>query len=177
MTGGHSPSNIIGVDDQDFLELLHRRFDYDPDEGVFIRRKGRGGPAGQIAGSLNSGGYRQIHVGGHPPRNVLAHRMAWLFCHGSWPEGLLDHRNGDKDDNRIANLRETTIARNLQNRHRPNPDNLSGLLGVAKSGGRWRASICVDGRQYHLGMFGTPEEAHEAYLSAKRELHPFWEAS
>jgi hypothetical protein len=49
--------------------------------------------------------------------------------------------------------------------------NKVGLLGVSAAGNRWRATIVVNGKQKHLGCFATPEEAHTAYLAAKREWH------
>lgn len=118
-------------------------------------------------------GYRLIGVDG---QRFYAHRLAWMLTYGGWPSALIDHRNGDRDDNRIENLREAT---HLQNRHNrkseANRDSSHGFLGVARNGRRWSAHIWADGRFYHLGQHDTPEEASAAYRAAKERLHPTWE--
>lgn len=150
---------------------LRELLDYDPGTGLVVSRKtGRtiGAPAG-------IGGRLQVQVDGI---NVYVHRMAWAYVHDQWPEQQIDHINGDPVDNRIANLRLATNAENTQNKSRPRRDNVSGLLGVGfdKRTNRWRARIMCAGKSHHLGFYGTAEEAHAAYLRAKRELHPFWAA-
>ncbi len=154
-------------------EQLREVLDYDPETGVFTHRHTHHRVrAGQAAGTPHSKGYRQVNVGGGV---YLAHRLAWLYTYGAWPTHDLDHRNEIKDDNRISNLREATDGLNKQNRSRPQRNNTSGFLGVAKSRGRWLASIGVGGHLRFLGRYDTPEEAAEVYLAAKRELHSFWD--
>lgn len=150
-------------------ELLH----YDPETGVFTwlvhRQRHR---AGDVAGSKHSMGYIEMGVCG---ASYLAHRLAWLYMTGSWPAGDVDHKNGQRSDNRFDNLRDVTKSVNLQNRQGATANNKSGLLGVSKSiakCGRWFARIQDStGKQKGLGSFGTPEEAHAAYLDAKRSMH------
>jgi hypothetical protein len=61
----------------------------------------------------------------------------------------------------------------MQNKHKARRDNKCGLLGVvAHAGGTWRARIRANGVTHHVGLYPTPEAAHEAYLEAKRRLHP-----
>lgn len=148
--------------------------DYNPETGVFRWkvRLGQRCRVGNEAGSFSAEGYRQIKIDG---RLHLAHRLAWLHTYGVWPRVDLDHRNEIKYDNRIANLREATKAQNTQNRSRARSDNQNGFMGVSRVTGGWRALIDVNGQRHNLGLFGTPEEAHAAYLAAKRELHPFWQ--
>jgi hypothetical protein len=93
-------------------ELLH----YDPDTGDFTWRTARKRiPAGAIAGTVERG-FRRITIGGgrHGPR-YSAHRLAWLYMTGAWPNGYLDHINRDPDDNRFANLRLATNSQNQAN--------------------------------------------------------------
>jgi hypothetical protein len=147
---------------------------YDPETGEFRWRIDRNNVvAGTLAGSTTSAGYISIRVDGIPHQ---AHRLAWLYVHGEWPQRLIDHRNGVTSDNRIANLRPATRTQNGQNIQGPRVDNASGFLGVSWSARckRWRAAIRVDGDKRHLGYFDTPEEASAAYLTAKAEHHPYW---
>lgn len=101
-----------------------------------------------------------------------AHRLAWLYVYGKWPSGMLDHINGDPKDNRIENLRECSHAENMQN-HSSSGYGKSGYLGVTADRGKWKASICKDGKTRNLGRFDSPEAAHDAYSKAKEELHLF----
>jgi hypothetical protein len=150
------------------LELLA----YDPASGLFTRLTNAGGRrAGEIAGTPHSHGYTKISVDGTV---YLAHRLAWLYAHGSWPSGDIDHKNGLVTDNRLANLRDVPHSVNLENQRRATARNkTSGLLGVSWAANRqgWRADISLANRTKYLGTFATPELAHESYLSAKRELH------
>lgn len=126
--------------------------------------------AGQIAGSPKGDGYIRICV---DQRDYKAHRLAWLFMTGEWPAGDIDHINGNREDNRWANLRVVTCAMNAQNRRKAHSNNKStGVLGVSKDRGRFMASIFVDGKSRKLGRFLTVEEAEAAYLNAKRKHHP-----
>jgi hypothetical protein len=141
---------------------------YDPESGQFRWAKNMSCKvrAGAIAGGANDRGYIVIRIAGVGYR---AHRLAWLHVHGEWPDLQIDHINGIRNDNRIANLRLATVEINAQNR-RSNKRSKSGLLGVV-NGKRPSARIEVAGKSIHLGYFDTPEEAHAAYLAAKRELH------
>lgn len=127
--------------------------------------------AGRITGNRNTGG----HIGFAIDRRMyLAHRLAWLYVHGSWPEGQIDHINGIRTDNRICNLRDVSRSINAQNVHGARKDNKLGLLGVCwrEASKKFIAQIQVAGKVRHLGMFRTAEDAHEAYLKAKRKYHP-----
>ena len=145
---------------------------YDPYTGHFTRlvRTSNRIKVGDIAGALTDTGYISITVVGH---HYQAHRLAWLYVHGAWPNGEIDHINGCRDDNRFHNIRDVTRTENQQNRRRVNTGSKSGFLGVHwdNKDGTWRARIMVDGKLHFLGRFPTAEEAHAAYLTAKRELH------
>lgn len=151
-------------------ERVRELFLYDPETGVFTRRVGRraGTKAGDIAGGIKPNGYRVIWIGA----NYMAHRLAWLYVHGTWPEGQIDHINRVRDDNRIANLRSVACAENIQNRDRQG-NNVSGFKGVfrAKGNRRWTAQITANGVQMHLGTYETAEAAHAAYCAAAARLH------
>lgn len=146
--------------------LLH----YNPEAGVFTRlvRTSNRIKVGDVAGGLNAGGYVQIRIHG-----VLqqAHRLAWLYMTGQWPEHEIDHRNTIPSDNRWENLRETPHKMNSENQRRAHTNNRSGLLGVYRRQTKFVAEVRVNGKKHFLGYFDTPEVAHAAYLDAKRKLH------
>lgn len=142
---------------------------YDPETGLFTWRVSRGSvAAGKVAGSPTSDGYIGIKV----DRTLhLAHRLAWLWVHGEWPSKQIDHRNGIRDDNRIANLREASPAVNSQNRRTAQKGSRTNLLGASSHRRGFQAQIVFKGKKRYLGIYDTAEEAHAAYIAAKRNLH------
>lgn len=131
---------------------------------------GRHRRAGAVAGHVSMLGYHVVNVPGY--RTLKAHRVAWALTHGEWPSAPIDHINGDKRDNRLCNLRLVDGFVNAQNLRRPHVDNSTGLLGVTRArNGRFRAKLKADGRYLHIGIFPTADEAHCAYLAAKRLHH------
>lgn len=142
-------------------EILRFNFSYDPETGHFIRR-GEDKPSGRIA----TKGYRQICVAG---KRYMAHRLAWLYMHGEWPTLQLDHINRNKDDNRIANLREVDNKQNQENVEMWNT-NRTGFRGVSSAkGGKFQADIKINGKSKYLGLFKTLEEAASARMNAEQE--------
>lgn len=144
---------------------------YDYVTGVFTWNVSSRGhkKIGRKAGWKDNQGYLHIRLDG-----VLypAHRLAWLYVTGEWPKGgFVDHINTNPSDNKWDNLRDATKRVNQENRRRPGRNNKSGFLGVSPNGQRWSASIVSHRMKKHLGTFDTPEQAHEAYVVAKRELH------
>lgn len=101
-------------------------------------------------------------------RLYLAHRVVFALAHGRWPTEV-DHINGDRTDNRLANLREVTRAENNRNMKRP-IGNFSGTTGVAwyPTKAKWRAYINADGLSSHLGYFASREDAVAARKAAER---------
>ena len=144
--------------------------DYDKNSGIFTWKTDRNGGAvaGDVAGCLTKKGYIQIRVLGS---RYFAHRLAWLAVYGKFPSEFLDHKNNNKQDNRICNLREATRNQNMQNRPTFS-NNTSGLKGARFEShcNKWRAQIYLNGKNKHLGLFDTAEEAHSAYCSAAK-LH------
>ena len=148
-------------------ECLH----YDPETGVFTRV----GPKTHNAagGYVNAVGYVVISVLG---RQHLAHRLAVLYMTGAWPQNQVDHRNTIRHDNRWGNLRPCTPQINQQNLRTAQRNNRQGLLGVTENHNirgskKFVAQLMRDGKRIHCSYHRTPEEAHIAYLKAKRELH------
>lgn len=146
-------------------ELLY----YDSETGVFYWKVDRGNKirAGAVAGSVKSNGYRLICI---DKKWYSAHRLAWFYFYGQWPDRMLDHKDRNPDHNAIDNLREATNGQNQANRH-SRVKNATGFKGVTHSRNRkrFRAAIEVNGKQINIGSFGTAVEASIAYKKAARE--------
>jgi hypothetical protein len=100
---------------------------------------------------------------------VYAHRLAWAFVHGRWPDRKLDHHDHRRDHNAIGNLREATQGQNAINLDPRKVRNPTGLRGVTKSHGKWAAQIVVDGKHVWIGRgYRTPEDAHRAWVEYAR---------
>jgi hypothetical protein len=96
-----------------------------------------------------------------------AHRVVWFLCTGEQPASHLDHKNRNRLDNRLPNLRPATPSQNQANsgdRGRALPKRV-----YATKSGRFRAWIQVNRRQRCLGIFNTAEEALEAYMRAAKQ--------
>ncbi len=158
-------------------ELLRKLLRYDPETGKLFWRcrpvelftDGRHS-AGRVCArwntryagreaftALDSFGYR---VGAILNRRVSAHRVIWAMVHGVWPADVMDHIDGDPDNNILNNLKSTTQSVNMRNRKRPS-DNTSGAVGVDwhKPKVAWRARIRDNGRNIHLGYFSDKADA------------------
>ena len=146
---------------------------YDCVTGEFywsVNRRG-GAKAGDLAGTVKTGGYIQINA---CAKLYYAHRLAWRFMHGSWPAGHIDHIDGNPSNNRIENLRDVSVLMNQQNQRRAHVSNKSsGFQGVSFDArtNRWMAKISINNTTKNLGRYDTPEQDHSAYLSAKRINH------
>lgn len=150
-------------------QRLRELLNYDPTTGIFRWLvSGHGVKAGDVAGYLQSNGYRQIKIDG---RKYLASRLAWLYAHGVWPKGQIDHKNGIHNDGRLENFRDVTHAGNMQNQRLAHSNSKTGFLGVSPHLGKFKAQIKLGGKGRYLGLFTTPDEAHAVYLAAKREIH------
>lgn len=141
---------------------------YNATNGQFTWLKTSGkGYAGAIAGTPQAKGYIAISIRG---RQFLAHRLAWLFVHGDLPTKQIDHINGVKTDNRIANLRLATNMQNHANRGAQR-NSTSGVKGVYwfKPQQKWKAQIQVNGKAIVLGYFASKDAAIAARLEGEKK--------
>ena len=155
------------------VEYLRSRLSYDPDTGEFRWLPYAGMPnnwaarfVGKIAGSPKPENRIIIRLRMKPYK---AHRLAWLYMTGEWPEEEVDHWDGDGYNNRWCNLREATSQQQNFNQ-RVHKDSKSGIKGVQRNvKGLWFSRIHKCGRTIHLGTFLTSEAAAEAYNKAAKE--------
>lgn len=126
---------------------------------------------GQIAGCITDCGYRIIGIN---KCHVYAHRLHYYMVNGELP-AKLDHRNRDKDDNRIENLRTGTDSEHSMNKD-IRCNNTSGTTGVhwKKSRNKWVAIIGINNKKKHLGLFKSKEKAIEARLEAEKLYYKEW---
>lgn len=143
---------------------------YDADTGVFVWRPRVtwiNNRAGKTAGTIGKDGYVRVSI---QRKSYLAHRLAWAYAYGKWPEHWLDHINRNRADNRLANLRVASPGTNAQNTPRYQ-NNKSGCKGVyAHSWGKWEAYITVNRKRMYLGVYESLEDAKHARQSAQNAL-------
>lgn len=149
-------------------EIITEAFGYDSESGILVR-KFKGGTT-RVVGVKNLGGsYTRVGFNG---LEYPAHRLIWWLVHGSLPDRFIDHINGDKTDNRLANLRLATNAENTRNVGMRS-HNKSGFKGVSwdKANRRWVAHATLNGRGYTLGRHSTREAAAQAYRNFAKQHH------
>lgn len=106
-----------------------------------------------------SNGYRMFQYKG---KKYLTHRVIWYICKGRWPSKHIDHKDQNRLNNLISNLRDVTRSVNLRNQKK--------IKGYYRCNGRWRAMMSVGNKMKHIGMFDTKAEARAAYLAAIAQL-------
>lgn len=146
-------------------ELLH----YDMRTGIFAWRVAppqKPNFIGREAGCISPAGYRMIRI---DRRLYRAHRLAWLYVYGIWPNNV-DHANGVKDDNRLANLRECTMSQNIANA-RLRKDNTSGHKGIWRENNSWTVEVWCHGKKHRVGVFRDLDQARAARAEAAERLH------
>lgn len=157
----------INTDKEKLLSHKHliSVLDYNETTGIFVWKNGIGGAskAGKAAGTCTiAEGYIRICLS---HKKYCAHRLAWFYVYSSWPENEIDHINGDKQDNRIKNLRDVSVRENGSNKFYHRKGKLVGAT-FCKDKKIWRSQIEINKKTVHLGRFKTETEAHEAYKKA-----------
>lgn len=157
-------------------EFVREILDYDSLTGVFRWRARADRPsrwntryAGTVAGSFVKG-YLQIQI--PKPHNYYCHVLAWLYVHEEWRPGEIDHKDGNRANNRIENLRIATESQNACNKA-VQSNNKSGFAGVHfdKQRGKWRACVSIKGDRHDCGFFDTREQAAAARAREARLVH------
>ena len=155
-------------------EMLRKLVVYDESTGLMMWRNDHKTlswiRAGDVVGKdSRKSGYRSTALNG---KQYYQHRLVWLYVYGEWPTSAIDHINGNREDNRIENLRLATASENQHNRKKTK-DRGAPVGAYKHYSGNWYSMIMVDKKSKYLGSFKTAEEAAEAYAKAKKDLHPF----
>lgn len=156
-------------------EYLRQRLRYEPETGLLYWRENTNFSMrwnskypGRVAGLVNPRGYRRVCI---DYKVYNAHRIIWAMCHNEWPDGEIDHINGDKEDNRIHNLRVVNRVVNSRNLSIAS-NNTSGATGVSwhKQRKKWTVRIKANGHYHYLGLFSDFDEAVKARKKAESSL-------
>jgi hypothetical protein len=123
---------------------------------------------GQIKPKPSKNGYLRMHIDG---RLYYLHRLAWFYVNKNWPLAI-DHIDGNRQNNKLENLRSVSQAENMQNISKKSYA-ISGLKGsyYHEKTKKWQAKIGINGKSKSLGYYDTAEKAHEAYLNGKKKYH------
>lgn len=152
------------------MNFLQEKFDLDAGRGVLIRRNTyKQFKAGEVAGCLRPCGYRWVKLAG---KTYPAHRIIYFMATGTDPgQMMIDHINGEPDDNRLCNLRLASISENGRNRTKNLRNNTSGHRGVwqNRSTGRWHVNVYLNGKSIQK-ICQTKEDA-AALATALRSQH------
>lgn len=148
--------------------ILKKILKYDPESGFFTWAKtfnNNGARKGDVAGYINTVGYVVI---GFKKKYYYAHRLAWLYVYGYFPENHIDHIDRNPQNNKISNLREVSQSCNTQN-SKIRKNNISGVKGVSfyKRDAVWVAFITINKKYNYLGRFKTKIEAANARYEAE----------
>ena len=163
-------SIVLDTTDCDYLRS---HYAYDPETGTITFRKTDRTilKAGRVTGlTKERNGYTCLEATLPSRRRSLkAHLVAWCLHYGEWPTFQVDHVNQKKDDNRIDNLRRSTVEQNRANirkyasyRGKPCTSQFKGVHWK-KSASKWQAHIRVDKKLTILGYFDDESEAALAY--------------
>ena len=148
---------------------LRELLEYAPETGEFTWKVSHPRAAvGAVAGAADHYGYIVIRL---DTRLYKAHRLAWLYVHGVWPEKNIDHINRIKNDNRMVNLRLADQSANMHNVD-ARVNSKSGVAGVTWRADRkkWNARIKVGYKNLNLGLFDDVAAAIAARRSAETRL-------
>jgi len=168
-----SQSSLSQVGEKEVIdqETVKKLFHYDAESGMLIWRfgNGRNVKPWQEVTAKNGNGYYTAKIHG---KSYLAHRLAWLYVHGSFPNKYIDHKNRIRNDNRLCNLRDVNTTDNAQNISLPN-HNKSGYIGVSwiKSHNCWTVYVKVNKKNKWLGYYKNLDDAVAARKAGEKQYY------
>lgn len=156
--------------DEEIINCLNDRYIYQ--DGLLLYKaapKGNPSLIGKIAGTLHNKGYRSVKI---DSRQYLQHRLIWAMHNGPIDDkDIIDHKDGNRLNNRISNLRRTSLTHNRANCHSRRNKKDSPYKGVYKNGCKWRAVVRFNKAPLYLGQYNTEIEAALIVDAKLRELH------
>ena len=157
-------------------DTLHDLFEY-RDGDLYWKETGSGRvDISKPAGNINAiTGYRVIVIDG---KYYRAHRLIYLMFNEQWDitdnshDNSVDHKDNDKSNNSIDNLRVATHSQNKANSGEYK-NNTSGTTGVIwhKARGKWCVRVTVNNKTHHGGYFVNKEDAIAKVTEMRDELH------
>ena len=156
----------MNFNDSVSYERAHELLEYR--DGALYWRESRGRVAkGSLAGYICKDGYRKLVL---DRVDYYVHRIVWLLSYGSWPENEIDHKDQNKLNNQVDNLRVVTSKTNCENKTRYS-NNSSGYTGVFWNldANKWQAQFVSNKKKFHIGYFENKEDAHKAVTQARLE--------
>jgi hypothetical protein len=153
------------ITQKELKEILN----YNSESGIFTWKnivKPARKKVGDVAGGLCLG-YVVIGINGKIYR---AHRLAWLYIYGKWPNDQIDHVNGIKNDNRLCNLRECNQSKNNYNR-KMQKNNTSGIKGVCKHKDKWMVQFKINKNVMYFGTYDDIEFAELVANEVRAKYH------
>jgi hypothetical protein len=152
-------------------EILKSVLCYAPETGEFnwINSPRRNVKSGAKAGSIDKKGYVRIL---YKQKLYLAHRLAWMYVHGKWPEQDIDHINRNPTDNRICNLRDVSRKHNMENKkiYKTNKSGFSGITWHSRDK-KWNVRIGHNNQRISLGYFENLDDAVDARKKAEMQIY------
>jgi hypothetical protein len=148
-------------------DLLNNLFEYD--NGKLYWKVATGSTSkGKEAGYISNNGYKVVQINNE---KYLVHRLIFCMHHGYFPK-CTDHKNANKLDNRIENLREATFAQNVQNQPM-RKTNTSGIKNVSwcRKSKKWKVQFSYNNKFYYFGVHDTMEQAAKIAEQKRTELH------
>jgi hypothetical protein len=153
---------------------VHRLFDY-RDGDLWWKEQPGSVDMSKPAGCISGGGYRHIKING---KLRSAHRLIYLMHNPEWNftdssrNNQVDHRDGDRLNNNIKNLRVATNSHNQAN-SRKNKNNTSGHKGVSwhKTRKKWRVQVNLNGKNHYFGLFVNIEDAVTKATQMREQMH------
>ena len=160
-------------DSEDFLRWVEATFIVDIVNGVLIWKtppKRHPRLLGTVAGHARLNRGKRYWV---IKRDRYAVKRAWLIylaAYLRWPDNLIDHKDGNSENDRIGNLRDATVIENAWN-HKKRKRRIDLPMGVRFMEGKYQARLTVNKKQLHLGVFDDAESARQRYLEARKEFY------
>ena len=151
------------------LERLQELFRYDAETGSLIRltRPCNAVQVGDKAGYKKSDGFSSYWIVKVDGKSYPVHAIAWKMAYGKDPADGFDihHGEGGSLDNRLQNLEAITHRANTS-KEKTQKSGLPAGVVFHKKAKRYQAQASLNGKYKYLGLYDTPEQAHQAYLDA-----------